>query len=193
MRIPYIGFLIAFINISFPNIYSQTKIEQEIISSVINEELQAELNLHHRDTIFNKKGQIKRIKGFTFSSIYLGDKTVIEHPIHPDTLSKYCIRMSLEIDQEIFHDFIINNLEPIKLDSLYDLHFQKKSIPKNFMGNGHNPIINVSRPGINKMKDKAFIYYSRRWGPLSGYGGYYLLQKTSEGWKIKATVLAWIS
>ena len=187
----YLVTLISLIPLNY--LFAQPSIEREIISTVINSELKAELKLHPRDTIFNKKGQIKKIKGFIFSFIYMGPNTEIERHYQPDTLFKYC-KMSLsELDCEIFADFLTKNTSPIKLDSLKNLQFGIKPVPKGFIGDGHNPIVRVSRPGMNEMKNKAFIYYSRRWGPRSGYGVYYLLIKSSNRWVIKESTLGWIS
>jgi len=191
LRIPTLGYVIALITFFTIESSAQPNIELEIISSVINSELQAELKLHPRDTVFNKKGQIRKIKGFTFSSIYLGSRTEVERHFQPDTLFAYCRMISSEIDRDLFDDFISKNHSPIKLDSLKDLQFGIKPIPEDFMGDGHYPIIRVSRPGI--IMDRAFIYFSRRWGPLSGYGGYYLLRKTEKGWIVETSIGAWIS
>jgi len=193
LRISTIRSLWILISLIPFNLIAQPDIEREIISTVINSELQAELNLHHRDTIFNKRGQIKRIKGFTFSFVYMKPYTQTEHDYQPDTLFKYCKKSLYDLDRVIFEDFLVKNVSPIKLDSLKNLQFGIKPLPKEFIGDGHNPIITISRPAINELKTKAFIYYSRRWGPRSGYGAYYLLIKNSNGWVIKESTMAWIS
>jgi hypothetical protein len=190
-RVTTLGYIFTLVSFITIDSFAQPNIEREIISSVINSELQAELKLHPRDTVINKKGQVRRIKGFTFSSIYLGAKTEVERHFQPDTLFAYCKMISPEIERDLFDDFITKNNSPLKLDSLKDLQFGIKPIPGDFMGDGHYPIIRVSRPGIKN--DKAFIYFSRRWGPLSGYGGYYLLRKTAKGWIVETSIGAWIS
>lgn len=193
LRISTIRSLWILISLIPFNLIAQPDIEREIISTVINSELRAELNLHTRDTIFNKKGQIKRIKGFTFSFVYMKPFTQTERNYQPDTLFNYCKKSLSDLDRVTFEDYLGKNLSPIKLDSLKNLQFGIKPLPKEFIGDGHNPIITVSRPGINELKTKAFIYYSRRWGPLSGYGAYYLLIKSSKGWIIKQFIMTWIS
>jgi hypothetical protein len=179
--------------IPFMNVNAQKSFESEIISTVINSELRDELKLHRRDTIFNKKGQIKRIKGFTFTSIYMKPYTQTERQYQPDTLFKYCKMFMSDLDREVFDDFLSKNLTPIRIDTIKKLNFEIKPLPDDFIGDGHNPIITVSRPGINAMKNKALIYYSRRWGPLAGFGSYYLLIKSSNGWVIKQSGMMWIS
>jgi hypothetical protein len=191
MNIKY--FLTLIFIMPLGDLFSQPNIEREIISTVINSELHAELKLHPRDTVFNKKGQIKRIRGFTFSSIYMDLNTETERHYQQDTLFNYC-KMSLsELDRDLFEDFLTKNLSPIRLDSLKEIQFEIKPIPTGFTGDGHNPIVRVSRPGMNKLKNKAFIYYSRRWGPISGYGAYYLLIKSPKGWIIKESTMSWFS
>jgi hypothetical protein len=186
--------LLTLISLSpFLNLFAQPELEQEIIKTIINSQLQADLDIRPRDTIFNKKGQIKRIKGFTFSFIYMKPFTETKFYQPTDTLFNYCKKFMTNLERETFDNFITNNLSPIRIDTITKLKFGVKPLPEDFIGDGHNPIVSVSRPGFNLMKNEALVYYSRRWGPLSGLGAYYLLVKGPNGWIIKRWALAWIS
>jgi hypothetical protein len=58
---------------------------------------------------------------------------------------------------------------------------------------GYIPVINLSRPGINKNLDKAFIYYDAKSDKLGGSGFLITLAKVDNKWIIKEKIIAWKS
>jgi hypothetical protein len=184
--------LLTIISVLFiSDAYSQSSDEYEIITSVINSRLREELNIR-QDTVYNKKGQIKKIKGFKLSFIYVGRFTQTDrHQYQPDIMFNYLAKYSTYLTKEIFNDFIQKNTSPLRIDSLKGIELEIR------IGAGddkaRNPVIGVSRPGINEQKDRALIYFSLLWGGRVGYGDYYLLQKTSTGWVIVERLSAWIT
>jgi hypothetical protein len=184
--------LITLISLLFiSNSYSQSNDDYEIITSIINSRLQEELNIR-QDTIYNKKGQIKRIKSFKLSYIYLERYTNTElRQYQPDILFNYLSKYSSFLTSDIFNDFIQKNTLPVRIDSLKGIQLEVR------IGAGdydvRNPVIGVSRPGINDNRDRALIYFSLLWGGRVGYGEYYLLQKTSKGWVIVERYTSWIT
>jgi hypothetical protein len=153
--------------------------------------MREELNIR-QDTIYNKKGQIKRIKSFKLSYIYMGKYTNTERrQYQPDILYNYLSKYSSFLTRDIFNDFIQKNTSPLRIDTLKGIQLEVR------IGAGdddvRNPVIGISRPGINDNRDRALIYFSLLWGGHVGYGEYYLLQKTSKGWVIVETFPAWIT
>ena len=173
------------------NLYSQSTDEYEIITSVINSKLQEELNVR-QDTVFNKKGQIKKIKSIKLTCIFMGMYTNTEpRQYQSDVLFNYLARDLSFLTKDIFNDFLQKNNSPARIDSLKGILLPVR------IGSGNdgsrNPVIGISRPGINDKKDKALIYFSLLWGGRVGYGGYYLLKKTSIGWVIIERSTTWIT
>ena len=186
---PKVRMTIGLILLLSTNLYSQKSEEYELMATVISSTLLNELSIR-QDTIYNKKGQIKKIKGFKLSFIYMSDSTQAA-PHQRDSDFKFLEKYFTFLTKDIYNDFVQKNKFPIKIDSLRGIKYEIRPIPKNITT--QNPIICVSRPGINDMKDKALIYFSLLWGGRVGYGSLYLLQKTASGWVIKESFLDWIT
>jgi hypothetical protein len=58
---------------------------------------------------------------------------------------------------------------------------------------GSNGYLIFSRVGFNRTLDQAVVYVGEVAGPLMGAGYYYLLEKETGKWTIKAETMVWIS
>jgi hypothetical protein len=191
--------------------FSQTKTEIDIIRCCI-------LHFYGRqpnDTIFNRKGQIKRIKTYPRKNIVLINETVSLDKIlgspnyipDIDSISKYRKLGLSQLDSTSFNDFFSNNKIFVRIDSLKGIdlnifYFSKSKIDKIFKVGGwdnynkiygYTPIFRISRPGINNKEDKAFIYCNGEFDGLDGWGEYLLLIKVNGEWFVKESMLVWIS
>jgi hypothetical protein len=188
------------------NLKAQQHIENQIISSVIINECKS----RDPDTIFTRKGKIKKIRCFQISDIVLVNETQTSRESHfNDSIVINYLKQDLpDFDTEIYYDFKERNLHPFIIDSIKGfrakVYYASKAEINTLLdgGNGwmsfyrkyHNStLIEVSRPGINKMGNKALIYFSRGRGPLSGIGVYLFLELENNIWTVKGWSLSWIS
>lgn len=58
---------------------------------------------------------------------------------------------------------------------------------------GFTPIVRVSRVGLNKSRNKAFVFFSCVRAPRGGYADFVLLEKINGKWIVKETSMAWVS
>ena len=200
-----ITWIIIFLIIN-ENLKAQQHIENEIISSVVTSECKAS----DPDTIFTRKGRIKKIRCFQISDIVLVKETQTSIESHSnDSIVIHYLKQDLpDFDTEIYYDFKERNLHPFIVDSIKGfkakVYYASKAEINTLLNGGNgwtsfyrkyhdSPLIEVSRPGINKMGNKALIYFSRGHGPLSGIGVYLLLELENNIWTIKGWSLSWIS
>lgn len=54
-------------------------------------------------------------------------------------------------------------------------------------------VVILSRPGFNRIRDRALLVAGSQSGWLGGEGHYYLFERKGDKWKIKRRVRAWIS
>jgi hypothetical protein len=111
------------------------------------------------------------------------------------------------LDSLTYDDFILKNKKSIIIpkieNSQASIHIlTKEELNKIFDRGGwrkhhrkykYNPIVKISRPGINTKKDLAFIYYSETSGGLDSAGFYVILKKENGKWIEKEYWLAWIA
>ncbi|HON02453.1 MAG TPA: hypothetical protein PLM04_04940, partial [Paludibacteraceae bacterium] len=186
--------------------FGQTDIDNEIISALINSEFKSLPN----DTIFNRKGEIKRIKTYKKTDILLiiETETFLFDP-EVDSFDRFKNETNglPSLDSLTYLDFIDKNKTKIQIDSIYgfqgtitynsrqeiDNIFKQGGWDNYHKIHGYKSMIKVSRPGLNKNMTKAFIYYSSSSGGLSGAGFYLILENIDGKWIVKESMLAWIS
>lgn len=182
----------------------QVDIENKIISSLINSEIKSMPN----DTIFNKKGELKVIVIQKTPNIILVNETeTFLFDPQVDSLGMFKINGLPSIDTDCYSNFKEINRVKIKIDSISDFMWPIKYISSNEIETifkqggwdnyhkilGYSGLVKVSRPGLNKDKTKAFIYYSIVFHELDGAGFYLILEKVDEKWIVKETMPAWKS
>ena len=188
------------------NLNAQPKLENEIISNLIKNQFKA----HDPDTIYSRKGKIKKIKYFKIQNIVLVKETQTNTRIRSnDSIIIEYLKTDLRgFDPELYKDFKQKNLYPITIDSIKDykatIYYTSKSEVNEILDGGrgwmsfgkeyhYSPLVEVSRPGLNKKHNKALIYFSRSYGPLSGSGAFLLLELENNKWIEKGWSLVWIS
>lgn len=186
--------------------FGQTDIDNEIISALINSEIKSLPN----DTVFNRKGEIKRIKTYQKPDILLviETETFLFDPVF-DSFNRFKNETNglPSLDSLTYLDFIDKNKTKLQIDSIYGFQGEITYISKQEIDNifkqggwdnyhktqGYKSIIKASRPGLNKNMTKAFIYYSITSDGLSGAGSYLILENIDGKWIVKESMIAWIS
>lgn len=186
--------------------FGQIRIENEIISALINSEIKSLPD----DSVFNSKGEIKRIKAYKRPDIILviETETFLFDP-KVDSLGRFKNEVNglPSLDNDAYLDFIDKNKTKIQIDSVHNFpgtiaYVTRQEIENIFKQGGWDdyyktyrfkPMIKISRPGLNKDMTQAFIYYSSSSGALSGAGFYLILEKVDNKWIVKESLLAWIS
>jgi hypothetical protein len=114
-----------------------------------------------------------------------------------------------ELEQATLNDFINKNKHSYLLSQNLNLRvdyslisegtreniFQKENAWGEFYNRypGSQGITTLSRVGFNSIKTQALVYEGTQSDYLAGRGFYILLAKENGAWKIKKTVLAWVS
>ena len=204
MKVQFATLIILTLVLSAYHGQAQVSLEDSVIVEVINRTIK----FQQPDTIFDRNGKIKRIKESQVAEIVLLNKTeTFLFDPKVSTLEMFnCNGLSL-LDSATYNDFILKNKNSIILpkfeseqalinvlskDELNDI-FDHGGWEKYHRKYKYNPIVKVSRPGFNKNKDLAFIYYSTTSGGLSGAGYYLILKKENGKWIRKEYRLDWIS
>jgi len=184
--------------------FGQVQIENEIIASLIKSEFIQIPN----DTIFNKKGEIKKIRISAKPEINLIQTTeTFLFDSHADSLGMFKNNGLPSLDSECHNDFIEKNKSKIKIDTIPDFngtinYLTSEEIKLVFKQGGwenyhklyeFRPLVKISRPGLNKEKNEAFIYYSSLTDGLAGTGWYLLLKKVDNKWILIESMLSWIA
>ena len=190
--------LIVFVNCI--KSFGQTDLDMEIISDLIKNFFVQKSN----DTIFTQKGKIKRIKTFSNNIILV---TETDASYRSKVPFEYLTKNMNKIDSNSYQDFLLKNRFIIKIDSIHGFNgtitylknseikqiFEKGSWKAYHKIYGYDPIVRISRPGINSEKNIAFIYFSMINSGLSGIGLFLILEKINNVWVSKEVELAWES
>lgn len=182
------------------NSFGQKDMEMEIISDLIKETFTQRPN----DTIFNRKGKIKKIRSFHKPQIILITETDTSHRSYSPQYLKENLK---SFDSTIHTDFLSKNKTFLTIDSIHGfdgniIYLTNSEVKKLFDKGGwkayhkqyeYNPIVRVSRPGINANKNRAFIYCSRISAGLDGIGIFLILEKINGKWQGKEWLIAWQS
>ena len=184
--------------------FGQIDFDNEIIADLIRSVMHQSPN----DTIFNRKGQIKKINTFKKLEIVLQceTETYLFDP-ERNSLEMFNKNGLSSLDSDCYSDFCEKNKLKIGVDSIDNFQGTISYLTKNeiidifkqggwanyYKKFGTIPIVRVSRPGISVDKNKAFIYYSESVADLAGAGYYVILEKINDKWIIKKTMQAWRS
>ena len=186
--------------------FGQIDDDNEIISALIHSEIKSLPN----DTIFNRKGEIKKIKTYKKPDIILVIETetfLFDPEVNSFDSFKNETNGLPSLDSLTYRDFIDKNKTKLQIDSIYGFqgaisYISRQEIEDIFkLGGwdnyhktfGFKPLVKVSRPGISNDNSKAFIYYSSSTDGLGGAGFYLILEKLDGKWIVKESMLAWIS
>ena len=186
--------------------FGQIDIENEIISALIKSEIKSTPN----DTVFTRKGQIKKIKTFKTPDVIIVNETeTFLFDPKVDSLGRFKNETNglPSLENDTYLNFIDKNKAKIQIDSVKNFsgtitYITKQAIENIFKQGGWDnyhkiygfkPMIKISRPGLNSDMTKALIYYSSSSGGLSGAGFYLILEKVDNKWIVKESMLAWIS
>lgn len=185
-------------------LFGQSEIENKIISDLLKSKIRQQPN----DTIFSKKGHIKKIKTSKKTNIVLITQTQTFLDKTEVATLEYLIDNGLpSLDSVCYTTFCYNNNSSTKIDSIidYEVNVTYKTdyeINKIFKQGGwenylklfgYQSLVRVSRPGLNIENNKAFIYFSVSDDGLAGAGYYLILKKVNGNWTVIESALAWIS
>jgi hypothetical protein len=197
-------FIITILTLTGIRSFGQTDVENEIISSLIKSQIKPLPN----DTVFTRKGEIKEVSIHIAREIILINETeAYLFNSGVDSLETLKTKGLPSIDNDSYLNFIECNKSKIQIDSIPNFKGTITYISQNELDNifkqggwsnyhkmlGFKPLVKVSRPGLNKDKTKAFIYYTCSSDGLSGAGFYLILEKVNDEWIVKESMLAWIS
>ncbi len=197
-------FIISLFILPLQHGYGQACIEDSIIIKIVNRTIQS----HENDTIYKPNGTIWKIKENHTPEIVLVNETetfLFDPKVY--TLEMFNSNGLSLLDSVTYNDFILKNKKSIIIPEIENtkasIHIlTKEELNKIFDSGGwekyhrkykYNPIVKISRSGINKEQDLAFIYYSATSGALAGAGFYVILKKENEKWIEKEYWLAWIA
>ena len=102
---------------------------------------------------------------------------------------------------EMRADYQLKNQRPATLKRMFTLTVDyelvnspesKRAAYEREGGEVHG-IVSLSRVGFNKTRTEAFIYMSYTCGGLCGHGFMFWVEKAGDTWKVKKSVLMWIS
>ena len=178
--------------------FGQNDLEMEIISDLVKNYFVQKPN----DTIFTRKGKIKKIKTFSNNIILV---TETDTSYRSKVSFEYLSEFMTKIDVNSLQDFFTKNKSIIKIDSIHGFngtitYMTNSEIKKIFDKGGrkayqklygYDPIVRISRPGINSDENIAFIYLSMIDGGGSGIGFILFLEKIYGIWVSKEIALAW--
>ena len=183
---------------------AQNSLEDSIIIEVINRTVK----LQQPDTLYDRNGKIKKIKESQVPEIVLLNETeTFLFDPKVSTLEMFNLNGLSLLDSVTYNDFILKNKKSIIVPKIENtqilIHTLTKDELDNIFDHGgwkkyhrkykYNPIVKISRPGMNKELDLAFIYYSTTAGGLDGAGFYLILKRENGKWVGKEYQLAWIS
>ena len=184
--------------------FGQVNVEKEIIASTIK----SVFKKLPSDTVFKRKGKIKKIRPERIPDIILVNETET-YIFSPEEhcLEVYKNKGLSKIDSECYSDINEKNESKINIDSIPNFEGKiqyltsgeiNQIFENGYWNNYHNifgwiDLVRVSRPGLNEEKNKAFIYFSSSSDGLSGIGFYLILEKVNNIWTIKESMLAWVS
>jgi hypothetical protein len=179
----------------FYGAYGQTDVESEIISDLI----EAEFGSVHEQSDPNENDK---------NSIIVISETFIQ-TIDTSNISlmKFLKSGLTNLDSIMINDFIKKNQSSVnvpkfKIDQIKTIFMDRQKWDAKLKEGGwagyhdtygYIPTINVSRPGMNKIKKKAFIYYDVKSDKLGGAGFYLILENAADKWTIKEKIIAWRS
>lgn len=188
------------------NGFGQAELENEIFSGMIKGYFYHKPN----DTVFGRKGNIEKIHKY-----YVHDlKIIIETYTHnlgskADSMGMFKHQGLTLLDSTMYLDFIEKNKTTILVDSISGFegkiaYLSKIEVKKIFENEkdrwnnyhkilGYSNLVSFSRPGINKEKNRAFIYFEYANDGLAGIGMYFIMEKINGIWVIKESMGSWIS
>jgi len=184
------------------SLFGQTNEDNVILESLIKHYYAQRPN----DTIFSRKGKIKKINVHYKPNLILINET---YPFSvSETYSTIIQKFGLtELDSISLADYHKKNNNTILIDSIKgfkgNIIYKTKSEMKKVFDEGgwnnygdtfgYKELIRVSRPGINDKKNNAFVCLSRYSGELSGCIVYFLLEKINAKWIVKRSTIVIIS
>lgn len=189
--------LIAVLLILFyESTFGQTKLENEIIATFIKVTFKPRIN----DTIVHVNGK-KEIIPYNKTDLILFNKTISGvSTLTVDSLSSYQQKGLKSIDKEIIEDFNKNNFKSISIDKIrgldakitylskYEKMITNKSWNYLYINYDFSLIIGLSRPGLNKTKDKAIILCNTP-TEFGDWNLFFILNKNNNEWIIKESIL----
>lgn len=189
------------------NVFGQIDDENEIISASIK----SYFKTHPNDTVYTRKGKIKKIKVYRKPEILLVAETDTIK-FDPETDSFFSFKKvklrAPSVDSLTYLDFIDKNKTCILIDSIYGfqgtISYTSRQEIDNIFEHGswdnyhkiygyYKNLLRVSRPGFNRDMSKAYIYFRNSRAELGGSGYYFILEKIDGKWIVKDTVLLWMS
>jgi hypothetical protein len=186
------------------SVQGQTDIEKEIISYIIEEEFSPVPD----ESFTEGNEQNKNIKDQEeISIVIISESRIQTFNSRFDSLEGFQNRGLASLDLYMMNDFFKKNKSSVKitefsLDKIKIIYLSKEEwdgiMKQGYWKQYHNlygyiPVINLSRPGINKNLDKAFIYYDAKSDKLGGSGFLITLAKVDNKWIIKEKIIAWKS
>lgn len=171
---------LVFISLAFA-ISCGTKIDQTMVADpAIEDERHAVISLDEME-VFERVLQSRR----QASQFIVVDETIVG--VFGEIENNNLVKIVPALQQDTFDNFIWQKRPPVK--------------PATFPSEDELPIINrsevaelypntrrypiFSRVGFSYDRRQALVYYLDNCPALCGYGGYFLLVKTSEGWRIQ--------
>jgi len=203
----WIKFLLIsiFFTQAFLEVYSQAKLENQVIADL----LKSGNKLIPEYVRSKNKGRVKKFDKEDIPDFVL--LNVTRSPLKDaefDTASMFQKKVLSEKDMEMLYDFCGKNksLVQIKMVGKVDAnitYISSKDFKKVYTDKdgwhtyygiyGLKPLVNVSRPGFNLKKNKAFIYISYSLGKNDGAGYYLVMKKCLWKWRIRGNMLIWVS
>lgn len=175
----------------------QIQLENVVISALIRSEFKTKSNYYS----YYPNGKIKKVKIKT-------DIVLVEETKY-SSLSPFNLKYSKfnNLDTLAYYDFSNKKSSTIKIDSIRDSNLKITYIserelysmfkPSKLKGwskydslYGFTPCVRVSRVGLNKTNDKAFVFYRSTKGLMAGISYYVMLEKIKGEWVVKEKVIA---
>jgi len=121
--------------------------------------------------------------------IVLDDSTHGEYSVYNNP--EHFILKLEGLSTETLENYMSINLEKIKLKNIPNIDFVFTSEYDN--SSNRSVHVSVSRVGYNKQKTQAIVTIGVVYAPLAGAGAIILLVKDGYEWKVKDTMMTWIS
>jgi hypothetical protein len=121
--------------------------------------------------------------------IVLNDSTHGEYSIYNNP--EYFIENLSGLSTETLENYMNINKEKIRLKKIPNIDFVFESEYDN--STEHSVHVSVSRVGYNKQKTQAVVTIGVVYAPLVGAGAIIILIREGYEWKIKNTMMTWIS
>ena len=152
------------------------------------------------DTTYDHNGKIKTINKTVQPKIRVINKTTI---LKAKPAQNYFIKLGFKkIDSSMIINYYSNNEHPVSIDTLSHFKYfvsemnpdEFNSILQNYGWDGYHklfgyqPLLKVSRPGLNKEKNKAILFVSIVVNKQSPVNNYYYLEKKENIWSVRKVI-----